>query len=249
MKPSIDEIAEGIYRISVHVPDIAPPAGFTFNQFLIDAEEPMLFHTGLRRMFPIVLEAVQSIMPVERLRWISFGHFEADECGALNEWLAVAPHAEPAHGQIGAMVSLQDFADRPPRVLADGEVLDIGGRQIRYIDTPHVPHGWDAGVIHEETTGTLFCGDLFTHVGDTPALTGSDIVEPAIASESVFHATSLGASTAPNIRKLAGLAPRKLAVMHGASFEGDCASALNALADYYDNALRDALPKGFMDRP
>lgn len=246
MKKTIHEIAERIYRISIHVPDIGGPAGFTFNQFLIDADEPMLFHTGLRRMFPEVLDAVRTVMPCERLRWISFGHFEADECGAINEWLAAAPHAQPAHGQVCSMVSLQDVADRPPRILADDEVIDIGGRRIRYIDTPHVPHGWDAGVIYEEETGTLFCGDLFTHIGDTPAITADDIVEPAIAAENIFNATSLGPATAPNIRKLADLAPRTLAVMHGASFDGDCATALNSLAGFYEDRLRAALPRGFM---
>lgn len=240
----IDEIGEGIYRISGHVPEIAPPAGLTFNHFLIDGGEPMLFHTGLRRMFPEVLAAVRTIMPSERLRWISFGHVEADECGAMNEWLAVAPDAQISHGQTGSMVSLQDMADRPPRVLADGEVLDIGGRRIRYIDTPHVPHGWDAGVVYEEVTGTLFCGDLFTHLGDTAALTMADIVGPAIEAENVFNFTSLGPSTGRNIRKLAALAPRKLALMHGASFEGDGAAVLNGLADFYEARLAREISAG-----
>jgi flavorubredoxin len=244
MKTKVDEIGEGIYRISAYVPDIVPPAGFTFNHFLIDADEPLLFHTGLRRMFPDVLEAVRTIMPSERLRWISFGHFEADECGSMNEWLAVAPDARIAHGQTGAMVSLMDMADRAPRVLADGEVLDVGGRRLRYIDTPHVPHGWDAGVVYEEVTGTLLCGDLFTHLGNTAALTNSDIVGPAIEAEDLFAFTSLGPSTAPNIRKLAALGPRKLALMHGASFEGDGAGALNGLADFYEARLDDAIAAG-----
>src|SRR5438270_2207215 len=142
----IDEIADRIYRLSTFVPEIAPPAGFTFNQFLLLGDAPMLFHTGLRRMFPAVRDAVARVIPPERLRWIGFGHYEADECGALNEWLATAPRAEAAHGQTGCMVSLNDVADRAPRVLADGEVIELGaGLRLRWLDTPHIPHGWDAG--------------------------------------------------------------------------------------------------------
>jgi hypothetical protein len=175
----INEIANGIYRLSTFVPDIAPPAGFTFNQFLVLGDAPLLFHTGPRRMFPLVRSAVSRLMPPQRLRWITFGHYEADECGAMNEWLAVAPQAEVAHGQTGCLVSLNDVADRPPRVLQDGETIDLGkGKQVRYLDTPHIPHGWEAGVLYEETTGTLLCGDLFTQLGDRAALTESDIVGP-----------------------------------------------------------------------
>src|SRR3954470_10161442 len=235
------EIADGIYRLSIFVPEIAPPAGFTFNQFLVLGDEPLLFHTGLRRMFPLLRDALARIIPPDRLRWIAFGHYEADECGAMNEWLSVAPRAQVAHGQTACMVSLNDMADRAPRVLADGEVIDIGGKRIRYIDTPHVPHGWDAGVIHEEVTQTLFCGDLFTHLGNGPALTEADIVGPALAAEDVFHDTSLGPTTAPNIRKLANLSPRTLAVMHGSSFTGGAAAALQGLADGYEARLRAAM--------
>jgi flavorubredoxin len=241
MGTSISEIADGIYRLSIFVPDIAPPAGFTFNQFLVLGDEPLLFHTGLRRMFPLVSEAVSRIMPVSNLRWITFGHFEADECGAMNEWLAVAPNAQVAHGMTGCMVSLNDMADRPPRVLANGEVIDIGGKRIRYIDTPHVPHGWDAGVIYEETTRTLFCGDLFTHLGNGPAITESDIVGPALAAEDIFYDTSLGPSIAPTVRRLADLAPRTLALMHGSSYAGDTVAALHELASAYDKRLRAAM--------
>ena len=240
METRIDEIADGIYRLSTFVPAIAPPAGFTFNQFLVLGDEPLLFHTGLRRMFPLVSAAVSRIMPVERLRWITFGHYEADECGSMNEWLAAAPEAQVAHGMTGCMVSLEDMADRAPRVLADGEVIDLGGKRIRYIDTPHVPHGWDAGVIHEETTRTLFCGDLFTHLGHGPALVGDDIVGPASFAEDVFHATCLTPATGPTIRKLADLRPRTLALMHGSSFSGDCSAALHSLADDYDARLAAA---------
>ena len=151
METKIAEIADGIYRLSTFVPDIAPPAGFTFNQFLILGDEPLMFHTGLRKMFPLNRDAVSRLIPPECLRWITFGHFEADECGAMNEWLAFAPNAQPAHGNTGCMVSLNDFADRAPRVLQDGEVIDLGrGKKVRYLDTPHTPHGWDAGVVFEE---------------------------------------------------------------------------------------------------
>jgi flavorubredoxin len=241
MGTHISEIADGIYRLSIFVPEIAPPAGFTFNQFLILGDEPLLFHTGLRRMFPLVSEAVSRIMPVESLRWITFGHYEADECGAMNEWLAVAPNAQVAHGMTGCLVSLNDMADRPPRVLANGEVIDIGGKRIRYIDTPHVPHGWDAGVIYEETSRTLFCGDLFTHLGNGPAITESDIVGPALAAEDIFYDTSLGPSIAPTVRRLADLAPRTLALMHGSTYAGDTVAALNDLATAYDRRLRAAM--------
>ncbi len=242
METRIDEIAAGIYRLSTFVPQIAPPAGFTFNQFLVLGDEPLLFHTGLRRMFPLVREALARIVPPERLRWITMGHYEADECGAMNEWLAVSPQAEVAHGQIGCLVSLDDMADRPPRVLADGEVLDLGGgKRVRYLDTPHIPHGWDAGVLYEEASGTLLCGDLFTHIGNGPAVTESDVVGPAIAAEDIFQASSLHPGMGATIRRLAALAPRTLAVMHGSSFAGDGAGALEALAGDYDRRVRAAM--------
>jgi flavorubredoxin len=235
METKIAEIADGIYRLSTFVPDIAPPAGFTFNQFLVLGDEPLMFHTGLRKMFDLNREAVSKIIPVERLRWISFGHYEADECGAMNEWLAVAPKAEIAHGQTGSTVSLNDMADKPPRVLADGEVIDLGGgKRVRYIDTPHTPHGWDAGVMYEESTGTLLSGDLFTQLGDGPALTHGDIVGPAIAGEDLFQYSALTPGMGSTIRNLARFSPRTLALMHGPSFAGDGAAALRALADDYD---------------
>lgn len=237
METTISEMGDGIYRLSTFVPDIAPPAGFTFNQFLVTGEEPLLFHTGLRKMFPLTRAAVGRLIPVERLRWIAFGHFEADECGAMNEWLAVAPQAKPAHGQTGCLVSLNDFADRPPRVMADGECIELGGKRVRYIDTPHTPHGWDAGVLFEETTGTLLCGDLFSQLGNERALTEGDIVGPAIAAEDIFRYSSLNPSMGATIRGLAKLAPRTLALMHGPSFAGDGAGALRALADEYDRRV------------
>jgi flavorubredoxin len=236
MTTSISEIADGIYRLSTFVPEIEPPHGFTFNQFLIRGDEPLLFHTGLRKMFELTREAVSRLMPPERLRWISFGHFEADECGAMNEWLAIAAAAELAHGQIGCSVSINDLADRPARMLQDGEVIDLGGgKRVRYLDTPHTPHGWDAGVMFEESTGTLLCGDLFTQLGDGPALTEGDIVGPAIAAEDIFRYSSLSPNMGATIRRLAGFQPRTLALMHGPSFAGDGAAALHALADDYDS--------------
>lgn len=240
METRISEIAEGIYRLSTFVPDIAPPAGFTFNQFLVLADEPLLFHTGLRRMFPLTRGAVSRLVAPERLRWIAFGHFEADECGAMNEWLAIAPDAQLAHGRTGCAVSLNDMADRPPRVLQDGETIELGGgKRVRYLDTPHTPHGWDAGVVFEESTGTLLCGDLFTQLGDGPALTSGDIVGPAVVAEDLFRYSCLNPTMGGTIRALAELSPRTLALMHGPSFSGDGAAALRALADDYDRRRSD----------
>ena len=234
MTTRIDEIADRIFRISTFVPDVAPPAGFAFNQFLIAADEPLLFHTGHRRLFPAVHEAVARLIAPERLRWISFGHLEADECGAMNLGLAAAPESEVAHGATACDVSLNDLADRPPRLLADGESIDLGGRRVRYIDTPHTPHGWDAGLLFEEVTGTLLCGDLFTQTGLTEAMTDDDIVGPAAAAEELFGFSSLHPQMGSTIRRLAPLAPKTLGLMHGPSYSGDTVSALEALADYYD---------------
>ena len=233
MQTNTHEIADHIYRLSTCVPDAAP-GGFTFNQFLVDADDPLLFHTGPRRMFPLVSQAVARIVPLERLRWITFGHVESDECGAMNEFLAVAPRAEVAHGAIGCMVSLDDLCNRSPRKLADGEVIDLGGKRVRHIDTPHVPHNWEARVLFEETTKTLFCGDLFTHAGDGPPVTDADIVGPALAAEEQFHATALSPLTAKTIRRLATLEPRMLAVMHGSSTRSRCSESLLRLADTYE---------------
>jgi flavorubredoxin len=238
METRIDEIADGIYRLSTLVPQVAPPAGFTFNQFLVMADEPFLYHCGARGMFPLISAAVAKLMPVEKLRWISFGHVESDECGAMNLWLAAAPDAQIVFNRLGCDVSLNDLADRPPRALGDGEVLDLGGKRIRIIQTPHVPHGWEAQAAFEETTRTLFCGDLFTHVGDEGPVTGQDIVDAAMAAEDMFGATALGPQMAPTLRRLAELAPETLALMHGASFRGDGAAALRALADRYEARLR-----------
>ena len=230
---TIDQINDGIYRISTWIPDVTP-VGFTFNQFLVVGDEPLLFHTGPRGMFPLVAEAIAKVVPVESLRWITFGHVEADECGAMNIWLAAAPNSQVAHGALGCMVSLNDLCDRAPRALADGEVIDIGGKRLRQIPTPHVPHGWEAQVLFEETTGTLLCGDLFTQVGAGPALTTDDIVEPAVAAEEIFRASSMAPQTASTLRSLGDLNPTTLALMHGPSFSGDGKRAFYDLAAAYE---------------
>ena len=239
MTTQLDEIAPRIYRISTFVPEVGP-TGFTFNQFLIDDDEPLLFHTGLRSMFPLVREAIERVLPLDRLRWITFGHVEADESGAMNEFLAAAPHAQVAHGAIGCMVSLNDMADRMPRPLNDGEVLQLGNARVRHIDTPHVPHSWEARVLYEEVTGTLFSGDLFSSLGDGPALSESDPVAPAMFAEEVFGASSLAPSTPATLERLAELEPRTLAIMHGSSFAGDGGAALRALAKFYAERISAA---------
>lgn len=233
MTTRLDEIAEGIFRISTFVSDAAP-GGFVFNQFLIAGEESLLFHTGHRRLFPAVHEAVARVIDPASLRWISFGHVEADECGSMNLWLQAAPQAQIAHGQIACDVSLSDLADRPPRTLAHGEVLDLGGKRVRYLDTPHTPHGWEAGLLLEEATNTLLCGDLFTQYGNADPLTDGDIVGPAAAAEDLFGFSSLHPAMGSTIRSLVPLAPTTLGLMHGPSFTGDAAGALDALADDYD---------------
>lgn len=236
METRVDEIAERIYRLSTFVPDIGP-TGFTFNQFLIDADEPTIFHTGPRGMFPTISEAIALLMPLDRLRWIMFGHLEADECGAMNLCLDASPNAQIAHTAIGCMVSIDDLADRPPVPMGPGDSFDLGGRRIRSIDTPHVPHGWDAHVVYEETTGTLFCGDLLSQVGDGPALTGSDLIGAAVQTEDLFGASCLTPQSAPTIRRLAALEPTTLAIMHGSSYSGEASDALLALADDFDHRL------------
>ena len=239
MQPVVNEIADGIYRISTWIPDVSPE-GFTFNQFLVRAEEPLLFHTGPRGMFPLIAEAVATVMPVEALRWVTFGHVEADECGSMNMWLASAPNSQVAHGGLGCEVSLNDLCDRAPRALVEGEVIDLGGKRIRQISTPHVPHGWEAQVLYEESTATLLCGDLFSQLGAGPALTTSDVVEPALLAEAMFHATCLAPHTARTLRALGDLSPTTLAIMHGSSFQGDGKQALYDLAAGYEKLMAEA---------
>jgi flavorubredoxin len=235
MATKTDEIAPGVYRFSTAVSGIGPEP-FTFNQFLVLADEPMMFHLGHRGFFGDVSAAVARVTPLERIRYVSFGHVEADECGSMNQWLAAAPNSQVVHGQTACQVSLTDLADRPPRALADGEVIDLGGRRLRWIDTPHVPHGWEAGAMWEETGGVLFCGDLLTHGGDGPAITEGDIAGPAIAMEEMFHAMTMSPNSGAVLRRLAGLKPATLAVMHGSSYRGDGAAMLTRLADYCDSA-------------
>jgi flavorubredoxin len=231
MDTVVDEIAPAVFRLSTWIPDITEH-GFTMNQFLLTGDEPFLFHCGQRQLFPLVSAAVNRVMPVEELRWISFGHVEADECGAVNHWLAAAPRAEVVHGPLACMLSLNDMCDRPP-VAATGEPLDIGGHRLRFLPTPHVPHNWEAGLWFDESTGTLLAGDLFAHAGRCAALTESDLVEPALQAEEFFRATGLTATLGPTLTALAGLRPTTLATMHGASFAGDVAAQLHGLADGY----------------
>jgi flavorubredoxin len=231
METTVDEIGTDVYRLSTYIPDITEH-GFTFNQFLLTGDEPFLFHTGMRRLFPLVSAAVNRVIPLEKLRWISFGHLEADECGAMNMMLAAAPFAEVIAGPLAVMLSLTDMCDRPP-VVAPDDVFDIGGHRLRYIPTPHVPHNWEAGLWFDETGSTLLAGDLFTHVGACPALTDNDIVGAALAAEEFFHATGLTTSLQPTLEQLAALNPTTLAIMHGSSFSGDGAGQLRNLAQGY----------------
>lgn len=237
METRIDEIAPGIFRLSTFIADM-PPAGFTFNQFLVRGEEPFLFHTGQKQLFPNVSDAVQRLIPLDTLRWISFAHMEADEMGAMNSFLAAAPHATVAHSPLACDLSINDLADRPPVPITD--VLDVGGHRLRLVPTPHVPHNWESALWFDETTFTLLAGDLFTAVGDGPALTSDDLVDAAMTGESTFHFTSLGPATAPTIRSLAALEPTVLACMHGSSYEGDGGGQLRNLAQAYENLVTSA---------
>jgi flavorubredoxin len=240
METRLTEIADGIHQITTYLPAM----DFSLNQYLLLGADPLLFHTGMRGMFPSVAEAVSRVIPPEDLRWISFGHVEADECGSMNEWLHTAPHAIVAQGMTGCMVSITDLADRAPRPLADGEVLDIGGRRLRWIDTPHVPHCWEAGLLYDETTRTLLCGDLFTQTGRYPASTTGDILGPAMASEDTFPgSSSLAPTSGTTVRQLADLNINTLAPMHGPTFTGNCYLSLIGLADNFDERVRQAHAK------
>jgi flavorubredoxin len=226
----VDEVAEGIFRISTPVTVL--PGGFTFNQYLLVDEEPLLFHTGPRRMFPLVREAVAAVIPVERLRYVGLSHFEADECGALNEFLAVAPGAVPVCGRIAAMVSIDDVADRKARALADGETLALGRHRVRWFDTPHVPHGWECGYLFEEHTRTLLCGDLFTQGGAEHApVTEADILGPSEAMRAGLDYWAHATNTTAVLERLAAAEPSTLACMHGAAWRGDGGVLLRALAE------------------
>ncbi len=229
-RTSIDEVADGIFRISTPVTVV--PGGFTFNQYLVVDEETMLFHTGPRRMFPLVSEAVAAVTALERLRYVGLSHFEADECGALNEFLAVAPRAVPVCGRIAAMVSVDDVADRRALALADGESLSLGRRTVSWVDAPHVPHGWECGFLFERHTRTLLCGDLFTQGGaEHEPLVESDILGPSEAMRGGLDYWAHAESTHDVLERLAGLSPTTLACMHGSAWRGDGAALLRALSE------------------
>jgi flavorubredoxin len=228
---NVHEIADGIYRINTPIALPGDVGHFSFNQYLIDDDEPLLFHAGLRQLFPLVQEAVASVLPVARLRHVAFSHVEADECGSLNQWLAAAPQSAPLCGSIAAMVSINDLADRAPRALADGEVVSLGRHRVRWFDAPHLPHAWECGFLMEETTGTLLCGDLFTQPGSgEPALTETDILGPSEAFRHELDYFSHGKYTGGLLEKLASANPTTLACMHGSAWRGDGAGLLRALA-------------------
>ena len=228
---NVHEIADGIYRINTPI-DFPDGQGFSFNQYLLVDDEPLLWHTGPRRMFPLVSEAIASVMPIERLRWVGLSHFEADECGALNQFLAAAPAAVALCSQVGAMVSINDIADRPPRALADGEQIALGRHTIRWFDTPHVPHGWDCGLLMDASTGTFFCGDLFTQPGHgEQALTEADILGPSEAFRQPMDYYAHAPQTTATLLRLAEQKPRTLACMHGSAWRGDGGALLRHLAE------------------
>lgn len=227
---NVHEVAANIYRINTPVA-LDGGGGFSFNQYLVVDDAPLLFHTGPRRLFPLVHEAVEAVMPAHKLRYLGFSHFEADECGSMNEWLAAAPEARPVCGSIAAMVSGDDIADRAPLALADGATLPLGAKTVRWFDAPHLPHGWDCGYLFEETTKTLFCGDLFTQGGaETPPLTEADILTPSEGFREAMDYYAHASNTGALLERLASTAPETLACMHGSAWRGDGAGLLRALA-------------------
>ena len=229
---SVTEIAPDCYRISTYFPEIE----LQFNQFLIKDDEPLLFHTGMRGLFPLVREAVATIIDPSTIRWIAFSHFEADECGALNEWLQIAPAAQPVCSVVGALVSINDFAIRQAKGMLDGEVFNTGEHRFRFVQTPHVPHCWEAGLLFEETKGTLLCSDLFHQNGDVEALTESDVIDRARKTLIDYQASPLAnympytKHTDGILQKLAALNPRTIAPMHGSAYAGDGTKAIRDLA-------------------
>jgi len=236
----IDEIAPDLFRICIYLPHI----DLQFNHFLIRDEQPLLFHTGMRRMFPAVRDAVARLIDPASLRWISWSHFEVDECGALNDWLAIAPQAQAVCSQVGVLVNIEDFADRPPRGLTKDDVIDTGRHRYRYVPTPHLPHGWDAGVLFEERDGVLLCSDLFHQLGDVEPVTSQDVLgrwDTAVATYQnhpiLMDYVPLTPATRRRLEELAALKPRLLAAMHGSSFAGDGAAALREAGDMLEKRL------------
>ncbi|HET9207671.1 MAG TPA: MBL fold metallo-hydrolase [Burkholderiaceae bacterium] len=228
---NVHQVADGIYRINT--PIVLPGAmAFNFNQYLLVDDAPLLFHTGPRQLFPHVRQAVAAVMPVERLRYVGFSHVEADECGSINDWLRVAPQAQPLCGQVAALVSMNDLADRAPRALADGEALSLGRHEVQWFDAPHVPHGWECGFLMDRRTRTLFCGDLFTQGGDgAVAITESDILGPSEAFRQPMDYYAHAPQTRAVLHKLAAAQPDTLACMHGSAWRGDGARLLRHLAE------------------
>lgn len=242
----IDEVAPDLYRISIYVPQI----DLQFNHFVIKDDEPLLFHTGMRGMFPEVRDAVAQVIDPATLRWISWSHFEVDECGALNEWLAAAPHAQPVCSQVGALVNISDFSNRPPRGLSKDDVIDTGRHRYRFVPTPHLPHGWDAGVLFEEQSGVLLCSDLFHQLGDVEPVTSTDVLGRWDAAIAAYQAhpvlmdyVPLTPATDRRLHELAALQPRVLAAMHGSTFVGDGAAALKAAGAMLARRLGHAAPR------
>ena len=234
LQTRVTEVAAGIHQLTT----VIPGAPVAFNQYLIAAAEPLLFHTGMRGLFPLVSAAVSTVLPADTVRWVSFGHVEADESGSMNDWLALAPQATVVHGMIGCMVSIGDLADRPPRALGDGETLDIGGHVVQWFDTPHVPHAWEAGVLYDITTKTLFCGDLFAWNGPFVAITNDDIVGPAAQAEDEMPGSmSLHPSSGATCRRLAELEIETIAPMHAPAYTGDCRTSLIDLAADFDRRI------------
>lgn len=234
---TVDEVADGIYRISTPLDVI--PGGFTFNSYLIDDEEPVLFHTGYRKMFPVTMEAIRRVMPVEKLRWIGGSHFEGDEFGAMNDLLAAAPEATPFGAEIGVLTSLNDFAVRPARGFGDGEEISIGRRRLKWMYTPHVPHGWDCGILFDMTTKTLLCGDLFTQPGaNMPAVTEIEVLTASEGMRGMMDYYAHAASTSAILERLAGLGPSMLACQHGSAYRGDGAALLRDLSAILEGERR-----------
>ncbi len=238
----IDEVTTGIYRICTPLDVI--PGGFTLNSYLLLDEEPLLFHTGYRKLFPITLEAIRAVMPIEKLRWVGGSHFESDEYGALNDFLAAAPEATPFGAQIGVLTSLNDFGARPARGFGDGEVFSTGSRQMQWLYTPHVPHGWDCGILFDSSTGTLLCGDLFTQPGaKMPPVTESEVLTASEGMRGMMDYYAHATSTSATLERLAGLNPSMLACQHGSAYRGDGAALLRELAATIERETGKVLAK------